>query len=133
MNGVFLDTVGLIAVWDSNDQWHEPADAAFDQLSRDKTPLFSTSYVILESGNAASRRPYRHRVDVLRKYLMEAGALIDPTAEELDAAWEAFDRNEAGRAGIVDQVSFIFMRHLGLRRAFTNDAHFRAAGFETCS
>ena len=34
------------------------------------------------------------------------------------------------RGGIVDHVSFVVMRRLGLTQAFTNDAHFRAAGFE---
>lgn len=29
MKDVFLDTVGLIAVWDVADQWHAAADAAF--------------------------------------------------------------------------------------------------------
>src|SRR3989304_229877 len=132
MNGVFLDTVGLIAVWDTSDQWHEPAAAAFNKLLSASTRLFSTSYVLLESGNAASRRPYRRRVSALRQYLIHANSLIDPTAEEIEAAWDAFDRREAGQAGIVDQVSFVVMRRLGLKRAFTNDEHFRAASFETC-
>ena len=132
MNGVFLDTVGLIAVWDTSDQWHEPAAAAFNKLLSASTRLFSTSYVLLESGNAASRRPYRRRVSALRQYLIHANSLIDPTAEEIEAAWDAFDRSDAGQAGIVDQVSFVVMRRLGLKRAFTNDEHFRAASFETC-
>ena len=37
----------------------------------------------------------------------------------------------AGQAGIVDQVSFVVMRRLGLDEAFTNDRHFQAAGFAT--
>jgi predicted nucleic acid-binding protein len=37
----------------------------------------------------------------------------------------------ASGAGIVDQVSFIIMRRLGITEAFTNDEHFRAAGFVT--
>jgi predicted nucleic acid-binding protein len=28
-------------------------------------------------------------------------------------------------------ISFTIMRRLGITRAFTNDRHFRAAGFET--
>ena len=39
------------------------------------------------------------------------------------------ERNEAGQAGIVDQVSFIVMRRWGITEAFTNDRHFQAAGF----
>jgi predicted nucleic acid-binding protein len=30
---------------------------------------------------------------------------------------------------VVDHVSFIVMRQLGMTEAFTNDRHFRAAGF----
>jgi predicted nucleic acid-binding protein len=37
----------------------------------------------------------------------------------------------SGRTRIVDQISFAVMRRLGLTQAFTNDNHFRAAGFET--
>ena len=57
--------------------------------------------------------------------------MFDPEEDEIEAAWTAYDRGEAGQAGIVDQVSFLMMRRLGLSRAFTNDAHFRAAGFQT--
>ena len=46
-----------------------------------------------------------------------------------ERAGRRIDREPA--AGIVDQVSFVVMRRLGLTRAFTNDWHFRAAGFET--
>ena len=132
MNGVFLDTVGLIAVWDASDQWHAAAEAAFSELLRDNVPLLTTNYVLLECGNAASRRPYRRLVTALRAQLRDAGLLVDPTDEELEAAWLAYDRGEAGEAAIVDHVSFAVMRRLGLKRAFTNDGHFLAAGFETC-
>jgi predicted nucleic acid-binding protein len=43
----------------------------------------------------------------------------------------AYDRGDASQAGIVDHVSFIVMRRVGIRQAFTNDRHFTAAGFET--
>jgi len=32
MNGVFLDSVGMIAVWDVADQWHTAADPAYQKL-----------------------------------------------------------------------------------------------------
>jgi predicted nucleic acid-binding protein len=45
-------------------------------------------------------------------------------------AWNAYQRGEADQAGIVDHISFVVMKRLGIARAFTNDRHFRAAGFE---
>ena len=44
----------------------------------------------------------------------------------LIATWD-----EADDAGIVDHVSFVVMRRLGISDAFTNDRHFKAAGFNT--
>jgi uncharacterized protein len=129
MTAVFLDTVGLIAIWDESDQWHGPAEAAFRTLLTQGRRLVTTGLVLLECGNAAARRPYRRRVNVLRHALGDEGLLIEPTAQEFEGAWAAYDRGEAGQAGIVDHVSFLVMRRLGIAEAFTNDRHFQAAGF----
>lgn len=64
VNAVFLDTVGLLAVWDASDQWHVAANAAYQRLLTQGRPLVVTDFVLLECGNAASRRPYRSRVTV---------------------------------------------------------------------
>lgn len=129
MTDVFLDTVGLLAVWDTSDQWHTAADAAYHQLLLQGRRLVSTELVLLECGNAAVRRPYRQKVHVLRQLLLQEELLKKPTDEEIETAWLAYDRGEAGEAGIVDHVSFVVMRRLGITEAFTNDRHFQAAGF----
>jgi predicted nucleic acid-binding protein len=129
MTAVFLDTVGLLAVWDVSDQWHAAADAAYQELLKQARPLVTTPFVLLECGNAAARRPYRPRVNALRQALIQAGLLVEPTPQEVEEAWAAYDRRDAAEAGIVDHVSFAVMRRLGLTEAFTNDSHFRAAGF----
>jgi len=46
-------------------------------------------------------------------------------------AWAAYERGDAAQAGIVDHISFVVMRRLGIMEAFTNDRHFQAAGFTT--
>ncbi len=102
MIAVFLDTAGLLALWDTSDPWH-----------------------------AAARRPYRAAVDELRQRMESSGMLITPGEEDWREAWAAYRRGEVGRAGIVDQVSFAVMRRLGLGDAFTHDRHFQAAGFRT--
>jgi predicted nucleic acid-binding protein len=70
MTPVFLDTVGLIAVWDTADQWHAAADAAHQALLMQARTLVTTPLILYETGNAAARRPYRARVNALRRALM---------------------------------------------------------------
>ncbi len=130
MNPVFLDTVGLLALWNRSDQWHHPARRAFDALAAAERVLLTTTFVLLECGNAAARHPFRREVNLFRHQLESAGLLMTPTDVDWQIAWVAYDRGEAAQAGIVDCVSFAVMRRLGITEAFTNDQHFRVAGFE---
>lgn len=131
MRTVFLDTVGLLALWDTSDQWHADADSVFQSLSTGGIRLVSSSFVLLECGNAAARRPYRMAVERLRQSLEQSGLLVVPNASDWDEAWKAFGRGDGAGAGIVDQFSFVIMRRLTITEAFTNDRHFQAAGFVT--
>ena len=130
MRDIFLDTVGMIAVWDDTDQWHADAKAAYDLLFGQGRKLVTTSLVLYECGNASAARSYRTDVCELRRALNQEALLIEPTAQEIEIAWAAYERGEAGQAGIVDHVSFQVMRRLGLTQALTNDRHFLAAGFQ---
>jgi uncharacterized protein len=131
MSAVFLDTVGLIAVRDTSDQWHAAVDGVDRQLLAQGRRLVTTSLVLLECGNASARRPYRTRVNALRVALEQDQLLIEPTVQEREEAWASYDRGEAGQAGIVDHMSFAVMRREGITEAFTNDRHFQAAGVVT--
>ncbi len=128
---VFLDTVGILAVWYESDQWHGVAQVCFSELLAGRVELVTSSFVLLECGNAAARRPYRSAVSRLRQQMEAGHRLIVPTIVDWQSGWLAYENGEAGGAGIVDHVSFTVMRRLGLSRAFTNDRHFQAAGFET--
>lgn len=127
---VFLDTVGLLALWDESDQWHSAALSSYGALEAGRAELVTTSFILLECGNAAARRPYRSAVARLRRQMDGTGRLILPTSEDVTAAWLAYEKGEADSAGIVDHVSFVVMRRMGISNAFTNDRHFRAARFE---
>jgi predicted nucleic acid-binding protein len=129
VSDVFLDTAGILAVWDVSDLRHGAANLVYTDLMRHHRRLVTTPEVLLECGNAAARRPYRSRVPALRQSLRNAGLLVEPTQPEIDEAWTAYDRGDGAQAGIVDQISFIVMRRLGIVDAFTNDRHFEAAGF----
>lgn len=131
MRAVFLDTVGLIALWDRSDQWHPAAEAAYQVPTAGPVRLVTTTLVLYECGNAAARRPYRTDVADLWAALDAAGDLLHPTAEQVARAWAAYAAGPPGSAGAVDHVSFVPMADAGMTEAFTNDAHFRAAGFTT--
>ena len=130
MRSVLLDTVGLLASWDSTDQWHAVAMQALDELGTEVRTV-TTTFVLLECGNAAARRPYRPLVDEMRKTLEAGKKLVLPSREDWEQAWLDYRRGKAGDAGIVDHISFVVMRRLGITDAFTNDRHFKAAGFNT--
>jgi predicted nucleic acid-binding protein len=129
MNIVFLDTVGLLAIWDRADQWHSAATVAFTKLASAGSKLVTTGAVLLECGNAASRKPFRPAVHRLRHELQSKGQIFDPTTIELESAWTLFRHGNTGSAGVVDLISFEIMRRLNIVDVFTNDQHFKTAGF----
>ncbi len=131
MNSVFLDTVGMIALWDEGDQWHAIAQRAYHDIKQARLAVLTTTCVLLECGNAAARRPFRPAVKQWREALFAGNAVIEPSHEDWMAAWDEYDRGKAANAGIVDNISFVVMRRLGITQAFTNDRHFKAAGFQT--
>ena len=129
MRSVFLDSVGLIALWSKRDQWHAAAAAAHAALLAQNAAMVTTEAILFESGNALARTPHRHAVVVLKQHLEDSGDLIVPSADEGSRAWRAYAEGEAGNAGIVGHIFFEVVRRLGIREAFTNDQHFEAAGF----
>src|SRR5437899_922362 len=131
MKAVFLDTVGLVALWDESDQWHDAASRSFAQISTLRQPVLTTSFVMLECGNSVARRGFRREVSLFRETLENRNEMIVPTGDDWLEAWQDYEAGKAGQAGIVDHVSFVVMRRLGLTTAFTNDKHFKAAGFVT--
>ena len=131
MRTVLMDTVGLLALWEDTDQWHAAAEQAMAALNLPSIRLVTTSAILLECGSAASRKLYRRDVELLRRTLISDGRLIIPADSDVEQAWTEYWRGNAGDAGIVDHISFVVMRGLGITEAFTNDRHFRTAGFTT--
>jgi predicted nucleic acid-binding protein len=131
MTTVFLDTVGLIALWDKDDQWHAAAEDAYRNMVAQRWAAVTTTFILLECGNTAARRTFRTDVCTLRQTLELRAEWIVPTEDDCLKAWAAYERGEAAEAGIVDHVSFVVMRRIGITDVFSNDRHFQAAGFTT--
>jgi predicted nucleic acid-binding protein len=129
MTAVFLDTAGLISNWDTSAQWHQEARQAYQVMLAQRRPVVTSTYVLLECGNSAARRPYRAAVARFREEMEAAGCVIVPTDDDWREAWKAYERGDGADAGIVDHVSFVLMRRPRITDVFTNDRHFRAGGF----
>lgn len=127
---VFLDTIGLLALWDRSDQWHLAATQAFQEFSKERASLYTSSLVLLECANVAARRPYRGVVSALWQEMKAAGRVFHPNEKDWEEAWSDYERGFVGGPGVVDLISFRAMRQLKIERAFTNDRHFREAGFQ---
>ncbi len=99
------------------------------QLLKQRVDLFTTTSVLLECGNAAARKPYRPFIDQLRNQLSLSGGLIFPTELDWQHAWDRYRQGFPGDAGIVDCTSLEVLKRMNITDAFTNDQHFRTAGF----
>jgi len=62
--------------------------------------------------------------------LKSSGRVVFPPEDGWRVAWRAYQRGENDSAGIVDQVSIVDMKRLGIERVFSNDRHFAAAGLQ---
>ena len=98
MNAVFLDTVGILALLERSDQWHHSANRAWAALGEAGRPLRTTTLVLYECANAVARKPYRHRIAEIRREFLADGTLTAPSESDLDTAWEAYERGEAGQS-----------------------------------
>lgn len=120
----------MLALLDVADQWHKDAETAWASIVASGSDVVTTNFVLAECANAAARRPFRTAIVELHDTLRSEHAILAPTDEEWLEAWSDFASGKARAAGLVDHISFLAMRRAGLTRAFTNDRHFAAAGFE---
>ncbi len=59
MTSVFLDTSGLIAFVNTDDQWHRRAEIVWAELSDSGADLITTSLVLIELADGLSRVHHR--------------------------------------------------------------------------
>ncbi len=125
---VFVDTAYFIARLAERDQWHDRAVRAW---SKEVEPVTS-NLVINET---ATLLQVRKRFSAALSFVQTSAASADIRIVHVDPvvqaqAWDLFARYGGSGATVIDCTSFAIMLSLSIRRAFTFDQHFRAAGFE---
>ena len=130
-NKVFLDTAYAIALSVESDGHHERAEELAEQLEAEQTRLVTTRAILLEIGNALSKKRYRKAaVELLDALEQDSQVEIVALSDELfEQALELFSSRPDKQWGLIDCVSFIVMRKRGLTEALTTDEHYEQAGF----
>ena len=130
-NKVFLDTAYAIALSVESDEHHERAEILAEQLEAEQTRLVTTRAILLEIGNALSKKRYRKAViELLDALEQDPQVEVVPLSEELfEQALELFRNRPDKEWGLIDCVSFVVMQERGLTEALTTDVHYEQAGF----
>jgi len=128
---VFLDASGLIALVNTDDQWHRKAEMVWAELSGSGAGLITTSLVLIELADGLSRVHHRGLAVQLADALERSSRVeIVPVDERLEKlGWQLFRVREDKDWGMTDCVSMSLMADRRIQDVFTADHHFEQAGF----
>lgn len=129
MKTIFADTSALYAVLDRDDENHAEAVRRLSEMSVANAALVTSNYVVVETCALVQRR-------IGQAAMRTFGEIAQ---RSLQVQWVTQRQHELGMAtvlaasrrklSLVDCVSFIIMRELGLKAAFAFDQHFEEEGF----
>lgn len=130
---VFVDTSAWVGLFVEKDQHHADAVKAFEAFEEDAPDFVTTDSIIAETV-ARIRRQSSHKSAAGVWDRLEGGdaarvVKVDP--DHRRAARKLFGKYDQLELSLVDCVSFVVMKALGIDEAFTFDDDFRKAGYVT--
>lgn len=128
MNAVFADTYYFLALASRKDKAHRKCVEFSESSDR---PVVTTSWVLMEVGDALCRGPDRGVFSLLLQDLaQDAEAVVLTASQELfDKGVALFNSRPDKEWSLTDCTSFVVMQEQGLSDALTSDRHFQQAGF----
>ncbi len=131
MKTCFVDTSAAYAALDANDEFHNRAVKTWEEIIEEKYSMVISNYVIVETtALLQSRIGMEAAMGFTERLvpLMRVEWIDEETHKEATTAYLLTFRK---KLSLVDCTSFVIMRRLGLRVAFTFDGHFTEQGFIT--
>lgn len=128
---IFIDTAAWIALLNNRDALHEKARLLMNDLMKQKHPLITTEFVLMEVADAISSPTVRSKtIDFIDNLLSLPILLIIPASQDLwKAGWQLYKQHSDKERGLTDCTSFIVMKQENIKISFTADHHFEQAGF----
>lgn len=125
----FVDTSGILALLDTSEKNHEAAWVIWERLIGEGEELKTSSFVLVECYALVSRLGLE-AVRTMHEELLplvEVSWVDHTTFAEAVSALLVASRRELS---LVDCVSFVLMRKLGVIHVFAWDHHFEEQGFQ---
>jgi predicted nucleic acid-binding protein len=126
---VFVDTSALYALLDASDQYHPNAVEILRILAQQAAEMITTNYVIVETIALVQNRLGMQAVNDFIQHIKPLLEIVWVTENIHQAAEAILLSRQQRRLSLVDCVSFVVMRELGISTAFANDQHFSSEGF----
>ena len=126
---IFIDTSAFYALLDRDDRNHQRGKKAWMKILEDDSTVVTSNYIFLETFALLQSRLGLEAVRGFQEDVVPILQVEFVTPDIHRAGMAAL--LSAGRRGLslVDCVSFELMRNLGIKIAFTFDAHFKEQGF----
>jgi predicted nucleic acid-binding protein len=125
----FVDTSGLLALLNPADRYHEEAWAVWESLIYAGEPLATSSFVLVETYALLQSRLGFDAVKTMHEEVLPLIKIHWVDMSVFHEAASALLVSHRRSLSLVDCVSFVLMRRLGIRTAFAWDNHFEEQGF----
>jgi predicted nucleic acid-binding protein len=131
---VFIDTWGWLALGHRRDARHQEVKEYYQALQAEKTPLYTSDYVLDEVITLLFRREVFEEavrfVEGIFKAAERSHLTIERvTSERFAAAWKLRQRfQDKPKISFTDLTSMIIMRERRIKRVLTEDEHFLQVG-----
>lgn len=126
---VFVDTSALLALLNADDAGHSAALPAWRAGVMAGEAFVTTNYVVVETSTVTQRRLGFEAVHALIDHVLPVVDVVWVTEADHDAGLAALVAAGRRRLSLVDCVSFVVMRRLGVRDYLAVDPHFDEQGF----
>jgi predicted nucleic acid-binding protein len=131
MDPAYLDTAYIYALLNTRDQWHARAKQWEQLLAKQRRPLLTSEFVLIEIADGLAQLRFRQHA-VLTIEELRSSALVEVIAVTPEIVREAeilYREREDKEWGLTDCISFKIMQQRQLLDALTCDEHFAQAGF----
>lgn len=126
----FVDTSGFYALVSSTDRFHVNARGTYESLILDEVPLYTSSYVLVESIALIQRRLAYSVLKAFVNSVTEVFSIIWVGEKIHKDAWDLVEQRQGREFSFVDATTILIAKEIDAH-VVTFDDSFRKVGLKT--